>query len=343
MLWHPDDNLFFLSMAKSQIDFRSPHNRDALKKDLEELGKLDGELRALFNDAPTCEENNLEVYLSVRGRASSCLRAYIEILRTYRNVKVPKRGKALSSQLEYFRTELVKHKSSMSYWWSLVERRIHDLRVSLHVTKYETVQALDRQVQSLIGSDPFNRSRASSLADTPKRSQNEDAFANAQQKNLCDILKGTLTRLDALFPFLQQSSTSLEKTEQTYHTYNRHLGTSASLLAAVKRRSKNNTSFVWRAFYIFAGICGFIFLKRFRIFKTTISITSYVLPILSRTAVGTAKTISHSTLDSIHIEVLKVFCGIKRATFKCIDLRLGHVVLWNCCVASYTVMWAFYP
>ncbi|CAK0886966.1 unnamed protein product [Prorocentrum cordatum] len=124
----------------------------------------------------------------------------------------------------------------------------------------------------------------------------EDEAQRAETAELLkarDMMRSGLERMQSVGSSLSDTSSTIRKTQSQYTTYEDRLRSAAAVLGQLKRRTEDDSKYIWRSFLFFVIVVAYIFLKRVKVFKVMYLAGSWTM-----WSGSTAAGIVHSLVDT---------------------------------------------
>ncbi|CAK9075060.1 unnamed protein product [Durusdinium trenchii] len=86
-------------------------------------------------------------------------------------------------------------------------------------------------------------------------------------KNARDQMRNQLDRMHYVNENLQDSSRTIGKTKDAMQEYDSKLASAAKALGQLKRKTEEDSRYIWWSFYFFIGVVAYIVLRRLKVFK----------------------------------------------------------------------------
>mmetsp|Transcript_7825 Transcript_7825/g.21097 ORF Transcript_7825/g.21097 Transcript_7825/m.21097 type:complete len:251 (-) Transcript_7825:27-779(-) len=99
-------------------------------------------------------------------------------------------------------------------------------------------------------------------------SQEEAEHAEAKSLSQArDSMRGELERMQQLGQNLDSTSKTISASQDQYQTYDRKLADAAKVLGQLKRKTEEDSKYIWWSFLFFLSVCAYIVLKRLKVFR----------------------------------------------------------------------------
>lgn len=233
-----------------------------------ELSQLDASLEDLFKDSHIDFDTHQQIH-KFRLRVSRRISAFASILRRlFKHIESTSSANKLKLESLYnFYTErLMRHKNKLSKWWSRNERRYHSMCLSSFVSEAEGTVQLDKEENYVDGEEEFD------IGD-----DKEDSEIVMKLKATRSMMVNQINQMSATETSMLKSSNYIVRQEEVLAVLKKRFTSASQLFKSVRRRTINRYGTVRVCYFAFIGACGFITLRRFRVFKLCLNITKLAL------------------------------------------------------------------
>eukprot|EP00746_Dinoflagellata_sp_MGD_P005355 gnl/MRDRNA2_/MRDRNA2_110370_c0_seq1.p1 gnl/MRDRNA2_/MRDRNA2_110370_c0~~gnl/MRDRNA2_/MRDRNA2_110370_c0_seq1.p1 ORF type:complete len:265 (-),score=56.82 gnl/MRDRNA2_/MRDRNA2_110370_c0_seq1:13-807(-) len=154
------------------------------------------------------------------------------------------------------------------------QRPALDRQCADYTKRLEGYEALQRKSTLSAKSQADNKSREALLGGPKARPKRKAEMTQEEndQREFCtlaatrDKMREELQRMEAVGERLEDSSQTIHNTQNEYNTYTQRLASAKQTLGQLKRKTEEDSRYIWYSFYYFIGVVIYIVLKRLKVF-----------------------------------------------------------------------------
>lgn len=159
------------------------------------------------------------------------------------------------------------------------EQKIEDLRGALPADQQPALEAAAARLARHRSTRKalMERGAHARLLEGGSRESDGEARPGSQQENsqaslramtaARDDMANALDHIGAANSTIHKTSETIKNTSSQYDIFDMKLKDAAALLGQLKRRTEDDTKYIWYSFWFFIGVCAFIVLRRLKVFK----------------------------------------------------------------------------
>lgn len=233
-----------------------------------ELSQLDASLEELFRESHVDFVTHQQIH-KYRLRVSRRIAAFAGILRRllkHSEATTPSNRLKLQSLHRFYMERLMRHKNKLSDWWSRNERRYHSMCLSSFVSEAAASTEVDGDENELVDDGLVLDS-----------GEGVDSELVLKLKATRSMMLNQINQMSATESSMLKSSSYIVRHEEILNVLKKRFGTASQMFKSVRRQTLNRYGTVRMCYFAFLGACGFITLRRFRVFKLVIGMTRLVL------------------------------------------------------------------
>ncbi|CDR94200.1 hypothetical protein, conserved [Babesia bigemina] len=234
-----------------------------------ELCQLDASLEELFREGNADFTTHQQIH-KFRLRVSRRISAFGGILRKlllHSEESASANSLKFQSLHRFYVGRLMRHKNKLSGWWSRNERRYHTMCLSSFVSQAGAATELATEQD-----DVGDMCISSGV-------EGDESEVVLQLKATRNMMLNQISQMSATESSMLKSSNYIVRQEKILSALKQRFGSATRLLGSLRRKTLNRYGTVRLCYFTFLGMCLFIILRRFRVFKLAfnVSCVTYVL------------------------------------------------------------------
>lgn len=126
-------------------------------------------------------------------------------------------------------------------------------------------QSLERRSHDVSRTRLFNGKPSAKVKPTThEENEREEVRSLARTR---DKMQTELQRMNAITETLEHTSSTIKGTRTQYKTYNSALATASKVLGDLKRKTEDDSKYIWWSFLFFLSVVAYIVLRRMKVFR----------------------------------------------------------------------------